>query len=67
MAAPPGGRRLFRSFHHRGPVPLPLVLAAAAAVAVVVVMAARVRARGRDELQKISGGRKSLVSNLFKR
>ncbi len=64
MAAPTG-----RPSSFSGPgVPLNLALVALVVVIIAAVaIGSQVRARRRAEMSKVSGGRKSLVMNLFDR
>ena len=64
MAARPGGHRHFR--HPGASVDVLVVALVLLAVAVAAVVL-RARARRRTERLKMSGGRKSLVMNLFGR
>ena len=71
MAAREGGHRPFCAAHHvsRSSVPLhsALLVSVLLAVAASAVVASKLKARRRCANLKVSGGRKSLVMNLFGR
>ena len=67
MAASAGGHRLFRCHLARSPVNIALLPIVVLAVVAVAGVASRVHACRRAAILKLSGGRKSLVLNLFGR